>query len=84
MSALERITAQDVTEYKRELLDQTVLVAAPEAARILSCSERTVRRLVQEGSIHAYNRPGRALRLLASELREYVRSLKVDADCWRE
>lgn len=84
MSALERITAQDVAEYKREILDQTVLVAAPEAARILSCSERTVRRLVQEGRIHAYNHPRRNLRLLASELRDYVHSLKIDREKWRE
>ena len=33
----ERITQSDVVAYKREIMDQTVLVAAPEAASILSC-----------------------------------------------
>ena len=84
MKTLERITEQDVAVYKREILEQTVLVAPSEAARILSCAERTVRRLVQEGRIHAYNLPGRPLRLLASELRDYVRSLKIDREKWRE
>ena len=82
----ERITRSDVTTYKREILEQTVLVAPSEAALILSCSERTVHRLVREGEVHGYGRNigGRGLRLLASELREYVRSIKVDPDVWRK
>ncbi|MDR2550005.1 MAG: helix-turn-helix domain-containing protein [Desulfobulbus sp.] len=81
----ERITRQDVSEYKREILEQTVLVATPEAASILGCSERTVLRLVRDGEVHAYGRHkgGKGLRLLASELREYVQSIKIDKDAWR-
>ena len=82
----ERITRSDVVAYKREILEQTVLVAPREAAQMLSCSERTVYRLVREGEVHGYGRNvgGRGLRLLASELREYVRSIKVDPDVWRK
>lgn len=86
MRARERISRYDVMAYKREILDQTVLVAPAEAASILACSERTVHRLVREGEIHAYcrTRGSRGLRLLASELREYVASIKIDKERWRE
>ena len=84
MTTHERITRQDLLDYKREILDQTVLVAAPEAASMLACSERTIHRLVREGDLHAYALRGRGLRLLASELRDYVRGLKVDRERWRE
>ena len=82
----ERITRSDVVAYKREILEQTVLVAPREAAQMLSCSERTVYRLVREGEIHAYcrTRGSRGLRILASELREYVASIKIDKEMWRE
>lgn len=81
----ERITRQDITAYKLEIMDQTVLVAAPEAASILSCSERTIFRMVREGDIHAYGQRGmKGIRFLASELREYVASIKIDRDDWRE
>ena len=81
----ERITQSDVVAYKREIMDQTVLVAAPEAASILSCSERTIFRMVREGDIHAYGQRGmKGIRFLASELREYVASIKIDRDDWRE
>lgn len=82
----ERITRSDVVAYKREILEQTVLVAPREAAQMLSCSERTVYRLVCEGEIHAYcrTRGSRGLRILASELREYVASIKIDKERWRE
>lgn len=82
----ERITKQDVMQYKQEILEQTVLVAPAEAAQILACSERTVHNMVREGELHAYRRTAssRGIRLLASELREYVRSIKVEKDFWRE
>jgi excisionase family DNA binding protein len=75
-----------VLNFKREILEQTVLVAPAEAAQILACSERTVHRMVREGDVHAYGRSrgSRGLRLLASELREYVRSIKIGPDTWRE
>ena len=82
----ERISRQDVLAYKREILEQTVLVAPAEAALILACSERTIHRLVRDGEVHAYGRSkgSRGLRLLASELRSYVASIKIASDAWRE
>jgi excisionase family DNA binding protein len=82
----ERITRHDVLAYKQAFLDQTVLVAPAEAAQILACSERTVHRMVREGEVHAYGRAkgSRGLRLLASELRDYVSSIKIDKEVWRE
>jgi len=82
----ERITKQDVINFKQQILEQSVLVAPSEAAQILSCSERTVHRLVREGEVHGYgrNKGSRGLRLLASELREYVKSIKIEKDVWRE
>jgi len=81
-----RITKQDVLNFKREILEKTVLVAPSEAAIMLACSERTVHRLVRAGEVHAYgrNEGSRGLRLLASELRDYVSSIKIDKDFWRE
>lgn len=85
MTTHERITRQDLLDYKREILDQTVLVAAPEAASMLACSERTIHRLVREGRVHAYGSPGvKGLRFLASELRDYVRGLRIDREKWGE
>lgn len=85
MTLRERITRQDILDYKREILDQAVLVAAPEAASMLACSERTIQRLARGGHIHAYGKPGvKGLRFLASELRDYVRGLKIDREKWRE
>lgn len=83
---MERITQLDILSYKREILEKTVLVAPREAAAMLSCSERTVHNLVREGEIHAYSKRkgAKGLRFLASELREYVDSIKIDKDRWRE
>ena len=83
---VERITRNDVEVYKREILSTTLLVAPREAAKILSCSERTVRDLVRCGHIHGYNRTrGTAgLRILARELQDYVQSIKIDKDAWLE
>ena len=82
----EQITMRDVAAYKREVLEKSVLVAPNVAAEILSCSVRTVHRLVQEGELHGYSRNARSrgLRVLASELHEYVGSIKIDRDLWRE
>ena len=82
----ERITMRDVREYKREVLDQTVLVTPAVAAEILSVSERTVRRLVRDGEITGYarQRGSRGLRILARELKEYVDSIRVERESWIE
>ena len=85
----ERITRQDIEVYKREVLEQTVVVTIQDAAKILSCSTSTVRSLVREGYIgqytrHEHGRPCAGTRILASELREYVRSIRVGVGKWNE
>lgn len=80
----ERITRQDVAQYKQEILEQTVMVNFREAAQILSCSVSTVRTLVRSGEFAKYNRHGANTRcngdrLLASELRNYVNSIRVNS-----
>ena len=85
----ERITRQDIDAYKREILEQTVVVTMQAAAQMLACSTSTVRSLVREGRIgqytrHDHGRPCAGTRILASELREYVRSIRVTGDRWNE
>ncbi len=82
----ERITMRDVEQYKREVLDRTVLVTPAVAAEILSVSERTVYNLVRDGRINGYarTRGTRGLRIMARELKEYVESIRVDRDRWWE
>jgi len=85
----ERISRQEIDSYKREILEQTVVVTMQDAAKILSCSTSTVRALVREGLIsehnrHGHGRPCAGTRILASELREYVKSIRVDKNKWRE
>ena len=85
----ERITRQEIDSFKREILEQTVVVTIQDAARILACSTSTVRSLVREGHIsqhnrHGHGRPCSGTRILAAELREYVRSIKVEKDHWNE
>ena len=81
MSAMERITRKDLDQYKQQILDQTVLVRLDEAAAILAVSPDTVRRRVDAGKLTPYNDDSgrsnsKGLRFLASELREYVTSMK--------
>jgi hypothetical protein len=81
MTAMERITRKDVEEYKKSILDQTVLVRLDEAAAILAVSVDTVVRRVNDGKLTPYNdskgrRNDKGLRFLASELRAYVREMK--------
>ncbi len=82
----ERITIRDVANYKREILDSSVLVAPNVAAEILSCSERTVHTLIKDGDLHGYARKkgSRGLRILARELRDYVDTIKIDKNSWNE
>lgn len=82
----ERITRRDIEAYKREVLEQSVLLTPLDAATMLSCSTRKVYQLVQDGQLSGYNQNHRSkgLRLLASELKEYVRSIRIDKDKWKE
>ena len=82
----ERITKTDIQNYKKEFLDGSVLISPDVAAEVLSVSERTVHTLVKDGELHGYarRRGARGLRILASELRDYINSIKIDHDTWRE
>ncbi len=76
----ERITRREIEAYKREILDQTVLVGKDEAAAMLAISPRTLERRVEEKKIEAYNdnTTNKNMRFLASDLRDYVRRMKID------
>jgi len=72
------ITRAEVEAYKREILEQSVLIDIDTAAEILSVSTRTIRRRVDEGMIATYSdTPDREnTRFLASELRNYVKRMR--------
>lgn len=74
----ERITRRDIESYKREVLEQSVLVTLDDAAAILAVSTRTVRRRVEEGLLSTYSDTSdrENTRFLASELRDYVRRMR--------
>lgn len=75
-----RITRQEIDAYKREILEETVLVTIKDAAHMMQVSESTVRRRIDEGRLPVYGAKGReanGLRILASELREYVKSIRL-------
>ena len=75
-----KITRAELTAYKKEILEKSVLVDEHTAARILAISTRTLRRRVSEGRIPAYtdNESRRHMRFLASELRDYVKEMRLD------
>ena len=76
----ERITRRDIDAYKRELLEQSVLVRLDEAASIMAVSRSTIIRRIEEGKLTPYNDNGngnrKGLRFLASELRDYVKQMR--------
>lgn len=74
----ERITRVEIETYKREILEQSVLITLDDAAAVLAISPRTLKRRVEEGLICTYSdtRDRENTRFLASELREYVRRMR--------
>lgn len=81
------ITRNDVETYKREILDQVVMVRLPEAAKALACSKSTMTRMVRSGKLRGHSTSGgisKGIRVLASELREYVKEMQIDTSKWRE
>ena len=82
----ERLTRTEIDSYKREVMEQSVLVTPDDAARILACSPRKIYDMVRAGKLSGYSENIRAkgLRLLAADLQHYVRSIKVDKDKWYE
>lgn len=72
------ITRNEIESYKREIMEQSVLVDIDTAAAMLSVSTRTIRRRVEEGLLATYSdTPDREnTRFLASELRNYVHRMR--------
>lgn len=77
-------TTKQITRFKQELLEQTVLITRYDASKVLDCSVSHITDLIRNGCLHAYcrNKGQRGVRLLASEVIEYVRSLKIDKEYW--
>lgn len=81
------ITRNDVEKYKREILDQVVMVRMPEVASALGCSKSSAYSLVREGQLTGHTRDGdikKGIRVLASELRDYVKTMRIDKNKWNE
>jgi len=76
----EKITRAEINAYKREILETSVLVRVDEAAAILAVSRQTVMRRVEEGKLTPYNDnvTSKGVRFLASELRQYVKQMRID------
>ena len=78
-----KINQTDVNNYKKETLQGSVLVSVDVAANILAVHPSTVYRYIQEGRISSYNGStsrSKGVRILANELKEYVRSIRVDRE----
>ncbi len=77
----ERISRNEIDSYKRDILEHSVLIRVEEVAVMLAVKPCTVKRIIEEGKITAYDRTGRmtsGVRVLASELKEYVRSIRLE------
>lgn len=74
----ESITRMEIDAYKREVLEQSVLVSLDDAAAILSVSTSTLRRRVREGLLPTYSDTAdrENTRFLASELQNYVKRMR--------
>ena len=72
------ITRQEIDNYKREMLESSVLVRLDEAAAIMAVSRSTVIRRAREGRITPYNDNAndKGLRFLASDLKRYVSEMR--------
>lgn len=77
------ITRNEVEAYKREILEATVLVRIEVAAKIMDCSTDKIGRLIKDGRLRCYNESmNRGLRVKASELKQYVKSIQIDPQDW--
>lgn len=72
------ITRTEIDAYKREILEQTVLISLDAAAAMLSVSTSTLRRRVREGLLPTYSDTAdrENTRFLASELQNYVKRMR--------
>jgi len=75
-----KITRRDIDLYKREILEESVLIRLDEAAKIMAVSRSTVLRRVDEGKLVPYcdNSTRKGLRFLAKDLQDYVRQMRLD------
>lgn len=75
-----RITPRDIETYKREVLEASVAVTTKAAAEILAVTPRTVCNYVRQGKLPGYavSAGSKGLRILAADLRDFVRSSKLD------
>jgi len=72
-----------ILEYRRKIFEEVQLVTIKKAADILSCSPETVIDLIYDGKIHLYCQFGpttKGRRVLLSELREFIKSKRIDVD----
>lgn len=85
-----RISVADIDAYKREVLEQSVLLSPREVAKVIGKSPSTVYDLAAAGVLTPHGRIGddgrilKGVRFLASDVREYVRSLRLSPDTMRE
>ena len=80
------ITRADIEAYKREILEQSVLVRLRDAAVVAATTPRKLMNDIRDGKLTAYNDRGagvKGVRVLASELQRYVREMRIDPDEWR-
>lgn len=75
-----RITPRDIEIYKREMLEQSVAVTTRSAAEILAVTPRTVCNYVRQGKLPGYavSSGSKGLRILAADLRDFVRANRLD------
>jgi len=76
-----KITQTDVSRSKERFFKECTLVPVEVAAEVLAVHPSTIYRYIQEGRISSYNgsrRRSKGVRILANELKEYVRSIKID------
>ncbi len=78
-----KITPTDVAQHKERFFKECTLVPVDVAADVLAVHPSTIYRYIQEGRIHSYNGStsrSKGVRILANELKEYVKSIKIDRD----
>ena len=79
----ERITRQDIRAFKDSFLKKNMLFKVEDAAEVLAISPRTLHRRIDAGDIIAYNdnKTGKGVRVLAADLEEYRKNMKIDTSC---
>ncbi len=81
-----RFSQNEIDGTRQRYLKDLFLFSVPEVARILSCSDRTVFRLIRDGKLMAAGgRPGnKGIRITGNSLKDYINSITIDPDFWKE